>query len=95
MNNFCFPAALPNTLYCSALSAVDGFWLQVLSYQSYGKMVDWWAMGVLIYEMLVGQPPFDGEDEADLYATIREGNPVYPRSLTKEAMSVMKGVSLY
>ena len=56
-------------------------------------MVDWWTLGVLIYEMLVGLPPFDGEDEEDLYNCIKDQHPSYPRSLSKEAHSILKGVS--
>jgi serine/threonine protein kinase len=55
--------------------------------------VDWWAYGVLLYEMLVGQPPFDGEDEEELFAAITDHNVSYPKSLSKEAKDVCKGVS--
>lgn len=65
---------------------------QIILYQPYGKSVDWWAYGVLLYEMLVGQPPFDGEDEEELFAAITDHNVSYPKNLSKEAKDVCKGV---
>lgn len=55
--------------------------------------MDWWAYGVLLYEMLVGQPPFDGEDEEELFAAITDHSVSYPKSLSKEAKEICKGVS--
>ena len=33
---------------------------------TYGKGVDWWALGTLLYEMLVGLPPFYNPDMAKM-----------------------------
>ena len=36
-------------------------------------MVDWWAIGVILYVLLVGYPPFESDNETDLKKEIYEG----------------------
>ena len=40
---------------------------QVILGQGFGKAVDWWAMGIILYEFLVGVPPFLGTTVAELF----------------------------
>ena len=41
--------------------------------EPYGKAVDIWACGVILYILLVGYPPFWDEDQHRLYAQIKAG----------------------
>lgn len=44
-----------------------------LSLQGYNKAVDWWALGVLIYEMAAGYPPFFADQPIQIYEKIVSG----------------------
>ena len=68
---------------------------EIIHYQPYGQSVDWWAYGVLLYEMMVGQPPFEGEDEEGLFSSIANNTVSYPKSMSKEAKDICKGVRLF
>ena len=54
--------------------------------------MDWWALGVLIYEMLAGQPPFDGATEDDLFMSIQYNEVLFPVWLTADAVQLIRGV---
>ncbi|XP_031845216.1 calcium/calmodulin-dependent protein kinase II isoform X29 [Nomia melanderi] len=51
---------------------------EVLKKEPYGKPVDIWACGVILYILLVGYPPFWDEDQHRLYAQIKAGSYDYP-----------------
>jgi len=44
-----------------------------LNVQGYNKAVDWWALGVLIYEMAAGYPPFFADQPIQIYEKIVSG----------------------
>lgn len=44
-----------------------------LCLQGYNKAVDWWALGVLIYEMAAGYPPFFADQPIQIYEKIVSG----------------------
>uniref|UniRef100_A0AC35U9L6 Protein kinase C n=1 Tax=Rhabditophanes sp. KR3021 TaxID=114890 RepID=A0AC35U9L6_9BILA len=63
---------------------------EILQEMEYGVSVDWWALGVLMYEMMAGQPPFEADNEDDLFEAILHDDVLYPVWLSKEAVSILK-----
>ncbi|NXG72589.1 PKN2 kinase, partial [Baryphthengus martii] len=63
---------------------------EVLTDISYTRAVDWWGLGVLIYEMLVGEAPFPGDDEEEVFDSIVNDEVRYPRFLSAEALSIIR-----
>uniref|UniRef100_A0A914C355 protein kinase C n=1 Tax=Acrobeloides nanus TaxID=290746 RepID=A0A914C355_9BILA len=63
---------------------------EVLTENSYTRAIDWWGLGVLIFEMLVGEPPFSGDDEEEIFDSIVNDDVRYPRFLSIEAIAIMR-----
>ncbi|XP_015240954.1 PREDICTED: protein kinase C delta type-like isoform X1 [Cyprinodon variegatus] len=63
---------------------------EILIGQKYTFSVDWWSFGVLVYEMLIGQSPFQGDSEDELFEAIRTEPPHYPRWITKDSKSLLE-----
>uniref|UniRef100_A0A8C5PVK8 protein kinase C n=1 Tax=Leptobrachium leishanense TaxID=445787 RepID=A0A8C5PVK8_9ANUR len=63
---------------------------EVLTDASYTRAVDWWGFGVLIYEMMVGESPFPGDEEEEVFDSIVNDEVRYPRFLSAEAIAVMR-----
>ncbi|XP_013134454.1 PREDICTED: putative protein kinase C delta type homolog isoform X4 [Papilio polytes] len=62
---------------------------EIIKGLKYNQTVDWWSFGVLLYEMLIGQSPFSGCDEDELFWSICNEMPSYPRFLSQEALSIL------
>jgi serine/threonine protein kinase len=54
--------------------------------------VDWWAFGILIYEFLVGQPPFWDQNPMKIYEQIVEGKVRYPSAMSEDARDIIGGL---
>uniref|UniRef100_A0A8C1EMX3 protein kinase C n=1 Tax=Cyprinus carpio carpio TaxID=630221 RepID=A0A8C1EMX3_CYPCA len=63
---------------------------EVLTDSMYTRAVDWWGLGVLIYEMLVGESPFPGDDEEEVFDSIVNDEVRYPRFMSPESVSIIQ-----
>ena len=63
---------------------------EILLQKGHGKPVDWWCLGILVYEMLVGIDPFSDEEPMNVYQNILKGKIKFPSSFNANAKSLVK-----
>ena len=63
---------------------------EIILNKGHGKPVDWWTMGILLYEMLVGIDPFSDDDPMQTYQKIIKGKINFPKDFDKNAKSLIK-----
>uniref|UniRef100_A0A8C1ZBF8 non-specific serine/threonine protein kinase n=1 Tax=Cyprinus carpio TaxID=7962 RepID=A0A8C1ZBF8_CYPCA len=65
---------------------------EVLEDNDYGRAVDWWGLGVVMYEMMCGRLPFYNQDHERLFELIVMEEIRFPKSLSPEAKALLTGL---
>jgi len=63
---------------------------EIIQSKGHGKAVDWWALGILIFEMLAGYPPFYDENPFGIYQKVLAGKIDFPRHFEVKAKDLIK-----
>ncbi|KAF9344434.1 hypothetical protein BGX34_005675 [Mortierella sp. NVP85] len=63
---------------------------EIIQSKGHGKPVDWWALGILIFEMLAGYPPFFDDNPFGIYEKILAGRIYFPAYIEPEAKDLIK-----
>ncbi|XP_035431541.1 cAMP-dependent protein kinase catalytic subunit 1-like [Spodoptera frugiperda] len=64
---------------------------EIIMSRGYNFAVDWWAVGILIFEMIVGNPPFFASDPSKLYEKVLDGQYKCPKTMSQDCKSILKG----
>lgn len=65
---------------------------EVIEDDSYGLSVDWWSLGVVVYEMICGRLPFYHQDHDLLFEVILSKPVRFPHDISGKAISVLEGL---
>ena len=63
---------------------------EIILNKGHGKAVDWWTLGILLFEMLVGIDPFSDDEPMKTYQKILKGKINFPKEINKDAKSLIK-----
>ena len=63
---------------------------EIILNKGYGLSVDWWAFGILLYEMICGVDPFADEDTMKIYENILKGKILFSSDFDESSRSLIK-----
>jgi len=63
---------------------------EIIQSKGHGKPVDWWALGILIFEMISGYPPFFDDNPFGIYEKILAGKIQFPSHFDANAKDLVK-----
>ena len=61
---------------------------EVLARQGYGRAVDWWSLGALLFEMIAGLPPFYSRNRETMFQKIMNADLTFPNFMSAVSLSL-------
>jgi len=89
MTDFGFAKIVPDRTY-TLCGTPEYLAPEILLNKGHGKPVDWWCLGILIFEMLTGTDPFTDDDPMKIYEKILVGKIKFGSGFDKDAKSLIK-----
>merc|ERR1712048_1231720 len=65
---------------------------EVITNKGHGKGVDWWTLGILLFEMLSSTVPFDDAEVHNIYKKILKSHVKFPRFFSKPSKTLILGL---
>ena len=88
--SFLFAKKMDNDLTFSTCGTPEYHAPEMINKSGYNKSVDFWGLGILLYEMLVGCTPFMDPDPIKIYQKINKGKISFPKTMNKDAKMLIK-----
>eukprot|EP00727_Mastigamoeba_balamuthi_P006791 m51a1_g2732 putative serine threonine protein kinase 15 (992) ;mRNA; r:886757-893914 len=80
------------TMGTGCLGTPDYIAPEVLKHRAHGKEVDWWALGCILYEFIVGVPPFSAETPQAIFDNIVSHRLEMPEEVSADASSLIRAL---
>lgn len=65
---------------------------EIYHQDSYNQNVDWWSLGVLIYELFTFKTPFYANNSTEIIENVLSNHITYPETINKEAKQIISGL---
>jgi protein kinase A len=88
--SFLFSKKMDSDITFTTCGTPEYYAPEMINKSGYNKSVDFWGLGILLYEMLVGCTPFMDPDPIKMYQKINKGKILFPKTINKDAKMLIK-----
>ena len=90
LSDFTYSKKLKTDLTYTLVGTPEYYSPEMINQTGHNKSVDFWQLGILLYEMLVGNTPFIDTNPMKLYQKIKKGKIIFPKNFNKYAKIIIK-----